>query len=165
MTLFELCQWLENTELGEAFLGSRYLYPFVEGIHLLGLALSVGLVLLTDLRLIGVYQRGVPVADILDQLRPWLVAGFILTFISGGLLFWPVAATLYESNIFRLKALLIVVAGINALLFEFRLGRRVAEWGQRETFPIGVRAAAWVSLSFWTTTIVLGRLYAYYPHF
>lgn len=163
MTLLELCQWLESTQLGETFLGSRYLYPLVQGIHLLGLALSVGLIIVTDLRLIGAFQRRVPVADILQQLRPWLLTGFILTFTSGALLFWPVAATLYFSTIFRIKLLLIVLAGINALVFELRLGRHVAEWGNAPVLPRSARFAGWTSLGFWVIAVVLGRLIAYYP--
>jgi hypothetical protein len=163
MSLLEICQWLENTELAVAFSESRYLYPLVEAFHVLGLSLSVGLIVLTDLRLIGAYQRRVPVADILQQLRPWLIAGFIATFISGALLFWPSAATLYASTVFRLKVIVMLLAAVNALAFELRLGRTVELWGQSATLPRAVKLAGWISLSFWTAAVVLGRLIAYYP--
>ena len=51
---------LEESSVGSAIAGSRYLFPILEGAHLIGLALAVGLIFLTDLRLLGVILRRVP---------------------------------------------------------------------------------------------------------
>src|SRR5581483_5480788 len=69
-TLLALAERIENTPFAVALAESRYAFPVVEGVHLIGLALSVGLIFLTDLRLVGVLFKDVPVPDVLRQLRP-----------------------------------------------------------------------------------------------
>ncbi len=126
----------------------------------MSLGLSPGLLAVTDLRLIG-FMRGRPVSDLLLPLRPWMLAGFALTFISGGLLFWSEAADVYVKPLFRLKLLFMAVAGANALYFELRMGRRVAEWDLQAVPPAAARFAGWTSLICWAATILCGRWVAY----
>ncbi|RYG01712.1 MAG: hypothetical protein EOO07_33840, partial [Chitinophagaceae bacterium] len=76
MTPTDLLQKMYDSPLGAALSESLYIYPLVEGTHLLSLALSFGLILFTDLRLVGVFLRDVPVNQVLQQLRPILLIGF-----------------------------------------------------------------------------------------
>src|SRR6202046_4598978 len=117
MTILEMCHRLQDSYFGTALLESQYVWLVIESIHVLSLSLSVGLLFITDLRLIGKFRRHEPVSDVLDQLRPWMLAGFAVMFLSGGLLFWSEAATVYASPWFRLKALFLLPAGADALLF------------------------------------------------
>jgi hypothetical protein len=87
----ELALQLSESTIGTTLRESLILFPLIEGIHLLGLALSFGLIFFTDLRLIGVFMTDVPVSRILLLLRRWIFTGFALTFISGFLLFWAEA--------------------------------------------------------------------------
>jgi len=163
MTLIQSFQWLQDTEPATALRESIYMFPLLEGTHLLGLALSVGLIVFTDLRLIGVWFRHVPVAAILQQLRPWVLWGFVATFVSGILLFASEAASMAHNPAFLLKLLFILLAGINALVFEVRFGARVVAWSQHARFPQGVRVAGWTSLTLWVVVIAFGRLIPYFP--
>ena len=54
MSLLSFFMWCENSAIGDAIRNSKWLFPFIEAIHLLGLAIIGGAVLVVDLRLFGV---------------------------------------------------------------------------------------------------------------
>ncbi len=161
MTIIQFLQTLHDSEFGTSVRESLYLFPLLEGVHLIGLALSVGLIIATDLRLIGVFLKQVPVRDVLHHLRPYVLVGFALTFITGIVLLWAEGPRIWEIPVFPLKLALIVVAGINALWFEFKFGRSAHIWGEQAQFPTGAKVAGWISLVSWTAVVILGRLIPY----
>lgn len=161
MSVIEFAQVLYDTELGTSIRESVYVFPILEGLHLIGLAFSVGLIFFTDLRLAGLFLPKVPVADILQQLRPWLLVGFALTIITGVLLFIAEAAKIISIPVFPIKILFILLAGINALWFELKWGRRVHEWGTQNSLPKAFKLAGWTSLVFWSVVVITGRLIPY----
>ena len=74
---------------------------------MLALSLSIGLVVITDLRLMGVVMRNRPASEIWSQFSPWMMSGFGVMFLTGGLLFWSHALSAYNSTAFRVKLLLL----------------------------------------------------------
>jgi hypothetical protein len=92
---------------------------------------------------------------------PPAFAGFVLMFITGGLLFWAEAATAYNSVHFWIKMALILLAGVNAGFFEFTTHKHVAEWDTEIVPPMRARMAGLTSLILWTAIIVTGRTMAY----
>jgi hypothetical protein len=163
-TLAELADALEGSTIGSAIAGSRYLFPIIEGAHLIGLALAVGLIFLTDLRLLGVILRKVPLEDVLRHLRPYVLTGIVVVFITGGLLVWAEASSVLFAPTFPIKMVLVVLGAINALYFEFVTARSPAVRADPAVLPRGARAAGWISLCVWTLVIICGRLIAYVPH-
>lgn len=159
MILFEICQWLQDSTLGTALRESRYMFPLVETTHVLGLAASVGIILMTDLRLIGATLTSEPVADVMKQLRAWMLSGFAVMFLSGGLLFWCEAEKLYSSPTFRAKLIFLFLAGVNALVFETTIGKSVLDWNK--IVPARAKFAGWASLICWAAVIIFGRWTAY----
>ena len=155
---------IEATPIGLAIAESRYAYLVIEGIHLIGLALAVGLLALTDLRLMGLILKNVPARDVVRQMRPWIFGGFAVILVSGGLLFWSAAGRLIDSPAFSIKLVLILLAGGNATWFEFFVSKRPPRAGDPAGLPRGARWAGFASLSLWTLVIVAGRLIAYLPH-
>src|SRR6185295_14600702 len=85
MTIVEWCKALEDTRVGEVVRETAF--PYVEGVHVLGLALSVGTVVWFDLRLLGATMRTRPVTEVFRNLKGRMIAGFSLMFLSGALLF------------------------------------------------------------------------------
>jgi hypothetical protein len=162
MSPVELARQLSDSAIGTALRESLILFPLIEGIHLLGLALSFGLIFFTDLRLIGLFMKDVPVSTILNGLRRWIFAGFALTFITGFLLFWAEAESMIENPAFLIKSAAVVVALINAVAFELAWGKRGAAWVDQAIAPVAARLAGWVSLTFWSAATVGGRLIPYY---
>jgi hypothetical protein len=162
-TLLALAERIEQSPVGAAIAESRYAFPVIEGVHLIGLSISVGLIFLTDLRLMGLLFTHVPVRDVIHHLRVYVLAGFALVFLSGGLLFWSEASMLIESPAFPFKMLFMVLAGINALYFELVLAKQDAVQENRPLLPNNVKWAGAASLFLWTLVIICGRLIPYLP--
>jgi hypothetical protein len=164
MTYADIVAWAERVEgsaIGMAIAESRYAFALIEGVHLIGLSIAVGLLIITDLRLMGLFLKRVPVDDVVRTLRPYVVGGFLAIFITGGLLFWSSAARMVTSPAFLIKLVLIVLAGLNAAYFELVIARRHAQRPDPLTLPRAYRYAGFASLSLWTLVIVFGRLIPY----
>ena len=161
MNLLPFFQWLEGTAGSLYIRESIMAYPIIETTHVLALCLFLGLIALLDLRLVGVGLRGVPVSEVAGRLLPWALFGFSLMLVSGLLLFYsgPVKAA---SNIFfRIKMLLIVLTGLNALLFHFTIYKRVASWDNAPSPPLRAKVAGVLSLVLWSGVVICGRMQAY----
>src|SRR5262245_32371273 len=110
MSLLECCQWIQDTQIATSFRESVYMFPVVEGIHVLGLSLSVGTVMWFDLRLCGIAMRNQPVSKVFGPIKPWMFSGFAVMVVSGVMLFLAHALECYQSIYFRTKAVLLVLA-------------------------------------------------------
>ena len=128
------CLWLENTGFAVALKESAYVFPIVEGTHLLGMSVSVGLILLLDLRLLRLAFRNEPVSRIMRQVAPWMTAGFALVFATGLALFAANATAAYGNWFFRLKLALVFVAGVNAAYYQVACFPKMAQWDWRRTY-------------------------------
>ncbi|MDF2960290.1 MAG: putative rane protein [Paenibacillus sp.] len=152
-----LVSLLESSDLSHAIRGNIWFYPAAEIFHLIGLTIFSGSAILLDIRLLGNCKR-LPLEMIASFLTRWAQAGFALTLISGVALYLNDPLAMIYSSAFRLKIILILVAGINAFIFHIRFFHKIAEQG------CGTPAAiipATVSLVLWILIIALGRLIAY----
>ncbi|HEY6529815.1 MAG TPA: DUF6644 family protein [Cellvibrionaceae bacterium] len=157
----ELLQYFYSSQWGEGLRESLYVYPLVEGVHLLSLSISFGFIALIDLRLLNILFRSVPIAVLLPQLRLWMLSGFAVTFVTGFLLTMAEGPMLLDIFVFPLKMLAIFIAAINALWFEYSYGRHINTWSARPSYPFGVKLSGAISLFTWTSVIILGRLIPY----
>lgn len=154
-------EWLGNTPWSVALLESYYVWPLVESTHVLTLALFVGMVVMMDLRLVGVAFRGVPVSAFTGRLLPWTRVGFAIMVATGLLLFYSSPLRYYHNLFFRIKVVLLVAAGLNVWLFHSRIHRSVASWDDAFRAPRVARVAGLVSIIAWTGVVLSGRLVAY----
>ncbi|MDO9213284.1 MAG: hypothetical protein Q8Q54_05155 [Methylococcales bacterium] len=161
MSLIEFAQLLYDSEMGTALRESIYAFPIVEGLHLIGLAFSFGLLMFIDLRLLGVFLESEPAQELLHSLRPWLLVGFVVTVITGILLFIATATKVILLPVFYIKLGFIVLAGINAVVFELKWGRNVDDWGAQSVLPNSIKYAGLASLVLWSVVIIAGRLIPY----
>lgn len=157
----DLCAWIADTSVGRGILESTLTFPIIEGFHLLGIALSVGVLCWFDLRLLGLVFRDYPVSKVWKQVMPVSLVGFSLMFVTGGLLFWAEAVTAYDSVHFWIKLGLILLAGANAAYFEFVTHPGISSWDNDPVPPRRARLAGLVSLTLWTAVIITGRTMAY----
>jgi uncharacterized protein DUF6644 len=157
----KFCQYLYDSKVGQGIRESVWVFPIVEGTHLLGIALSVGLLCWFDLRLLGLVLRDTPVSKVWQQVMPVAFVGFAVMFVSGLLLFWAEAITAFHSVHFWVKLLLLILAGVNALSFETTAHRNMAEWDMAPVPPLRARMTGAISLLLWTAIIITGRTMAY----
>src|ERR1700688_5319854 len=127
-SILEICQYIDATQSSTALRESFYVFPIVEGIHVISLAFSVGLVIWFDLRLAGLILRDQPVSAVFRPIRPFMLTGFGITFVSGALLFWSLAMRCYGSPFFWIKMALLLLAGVNIGINHFTIDRRQTEW-------------------------------------
>lgn len=156
------CAWLGDTAWSTALRESLWAYPIVDTVHVLGLIGFVGAAILLDLRLIGLALTGVPAAAVVERTRHVLFGGFAVMASTGLLLFGANPVKFAGNPFFQLKLVLLAVAGINALLFQAGVYRRIAIWNTSAATPPQARIAGWVSLAAWTAIIIAGRLIAFY---
>jgi hypothetical protein len=160
--LLHLCQWLHDSAIGTSIRESSYAFPIIETIHVLGITLLVGTVAVVDLRLLGILFKHEKVSSIVRQVLPLTWSGFVVMFASGLLLFWSEAEKAYANPLFRIKLVLLLLVGLNPLIFHSTVYRSVARWDDALVVPRQARMTAILSLTLWSATIVAGRAIAYF---
>jgi hypothetical protein len=88
----EIVQWFQDTALATSIRESAIVFPVILSLHLAGMGLFGGMILMTDLRLLGIAMTKRPVSDVVNGLRPWKHIGLTLTATCGILLLWSKAA-------------------------------------------------------------------------
>lgn len=137
---------------------SAFAYPAVNLLHVLGLVLLLGAMLLLDLRLLGVGRR-LPVPEVSALLTPLAAAGLLILLGTGALLFAADAAPLLRNPLFVPKMACIALGVINAIVFRFIWAGRLVHWDSVP--PLQARLQAGASLLLWVAAACLGRLLAY----
>lgn len=160
--LQHICQVFYDSHFGTMIRESDNAFPIIETIHVLSITLLFGTIAVLDLRMLGVVLRSISVARIARGVLPLTWAGFAVSLTSGFLLFWAEAAKNYPNPAFRAKMVLLLLAGLNPLIFHTGVYRRVSEWESLELSPWRARAAAVASLTLWSGVIVAGRAIAYF---
>ncbi len=149
---------LEASALGAWMRGSGWAYPVANLLHLLGLVLLIGPMLLLDLRLLGA-GRQFRVPAVSATLTPWAVAGLLLLLPSGAMMFAADAGPLLDNSLLQIKLLLIATGIANALVFRWLWSASLDDWDSRAPAPGRLQAA--LSALCWLAAGTLGRLIAY----
>ncbi len=161
MGILELCQWVEATWVGVYVRESLWGFQILTATHIAGIALSVGAFAWFDFRLLGIALQRMPVASVYRRIIPIATAGFVIAFVSGGLLFIGYAVPAYNNLAFRLKMTAIALAGLNALVYHFVTERGIVSWNSSPTPPTAAKLAGLFSQALWTGVILCGRMMAY----
>jgi hypothetical protein len=155
MDLLPLFQWFEATAIGTVVRESLWMFPVIECVHLLALALLGGSVLVVDLRLLGLGLLGEPVDQLAQKMHPWMTGALIAMIVTGVPMFLSEALKCYYSPPFWYKMGLLVLAAT----FAFTIRKRVLT---RHGGPVLRRLAALVSLALWFGVGFSGRWIAFY---
>jgi uncharacterized membrane protein len=140
---------------------SSWQFPVIESVHSLALSVMLWPAAILDLRLLDLVMRRRPVSQVAAQFLPWTWTGFIVMVLSGVVLFWSEAVKCYNSPFFRVKVILLAVAGINAFIFHFTVFRDAAQWDQNAATPWRAKLAGGFSLAVWIGVVAMGRALAY----
>ena len=153
MSLLEFCQWVQYSAPLVAMRSSPWFFPVIATIHLMGLAVIGGSVLVVDLRLLGLGLRRQPVAQLAQDAERWLFGSLLVMASTGILLFMCFATKYYYLTFFWVK----MAALFLVLVFTFSVRRRVAMADETRMSPVWSKVVALVSLSLWTTVAIGGR--------
>lgn len=152
---------LETSGVGRWMREALWAYPAVETVHIIGLALLFGTIVIVDLRLLGL-GRSVSAVAVTRNVLPWTLAGFGVAAVTGSLMFTAHAADFATLPIFLVKMTLIVLGGLNAAWLHVGALKNAGQWEVATLPPRRVRTAAAVSLLLWIGVIACGRLLAYF---
>lgn len=152
---------LEMSGVGRWMREALWAYPAVETVHIIGLALLFGTIVVVDLRLLGL-GRSVSASAVTRHVLPWTLAGFCIAAMTGALMFTSHAVEFLTQPVFLLKMSLIALGGVNAALLRAGALRSAGRWDLTVLPPPRVRVAAGLSLLLWTCVIACGRLLAYF---
>jgi len=153
MSVLPFFGWVQSLAVGESIRNSLWLFPAIESLHLLGLAVISGSILLVDMRLFGLGMRNQSVRQIARDAEPWFVTGLIWMLLSGSLLFTSEAIKCYRHWAFWLKMACLFLA----IIFTFTIRRRVTMADAATITPFKSRLVAIASLVLWSGVGFGGR--------
>ena len=148
---------LEASDIATRIRNSLYWFPLIESAHVLGLTLVFGTITIVDLRLLGLASTSRPFTAIASDVLKWTWLAFAVTVMTGLLMFVTNAGTYYNNASFRTKMALLVLSGVNMMVFELTASRSVQGWDRHAAAPAAGRIVAAVSLVLWLSVIFLGR--------
>ena len=154
---FEIWRWLEGTPVGSSVRESLWLFPAIETLHLLGMALLVVTIGAFDLRLMGLAIRGMRVSELARRLFPCAWTGLAVQVLTGALLFSSEATKMVVNPAFRLKMLLILLGGVHAVVFRWIACRDMPAWDEAGPTPLRGKVAGLASLLLWMGVVAAGR--------
>jgi hypothetical protein len=160
--LYNFCVWLQRSRIGAGMQNTLWPFPMMETFHIFGIVILVGSASILDLRLMGLVLKRESVSRLAKRTLPWAWAGFFVQVVTGFFLFATEAPKLYVSIPFRLKMLMIVVVGLNSLLFHSLMYRDVNSWDTAEETPLGAKVTGCFSILLWLGIITAGRWIAFY---
>lgn len=140
-----------------ALRGSAYVYPIVLSMHMIGLAFFGGMVLMTDMRLLGLTMRKRSVAEVVDLFRIPKRWGLLLIVTCGILLAGSKAEEYYYNAFFRTKLILLGAVLVHELVFRRGVYANPAALDRTPTVPASAKLAAALSLLLWTSIACCGR--------
>ena len=150
-------EWLEGLAWTTTIRESTWGYPMIETAHVASVVAFAGLVIMMDLRLVGVAFTHAPPMQIQRRLFPWQMLGFALIVITGIAIFWSKPLSYYGKGFLWVKMFLFVLAGINAgIIHLLTHNKPESAWNSP-----AARFAGAASLILWAGVLITGRLVAY----
>lgn len=157
MSLLSFAQSAQATDLFTAIRMSWYVYPSIMALHLIGIAMFGGMILMSNLRLRELALRNQPVSDVIQQLRIPKRVGFVMVATCGILLAGSKAEEYYYNPFFWTKMSLLILIAIHGLVFRSSVYKKVAEFDGSKKIPGRVKFAAGLSLLLWAGVACAGR--------
>lgn len=153
---------IQSIDFLTAFSESVLAYPIILSIHLTCIALFGGMILMTNLRLLGLNFMGLTITEMVSTLRLWKRAG-VIVMIATGLLLATCEAEKYAPNpFFWTKMVILGLIGVHAMIFRPIVYKQTKELDRSPVIPTKAKVAAILSLVLWIAMFTMGRLIAYW---
>lgn len=162
MSLYSIFESIQNTGLMTGVEQTPWVYPVIMATHLSCIALFGGMILMTDLRLLGVALRDQSIAEIVNGFRIYKRVGFVIMVTCGLLMAGSEAPSYYPNPYFWTKMTLLLLVGVHALIFKPIVYDHPEELDKSPVIPTRAKAAAVLSLMLWVSIPICGRLIGYY---
>ena len=158
--LILFAEWMRTTWLHQLMVQSPVAFTAAETIHFMALTILIGALLVVDLRGLGLLRR-MPLLEV-HKLVPFAIGAFFFNLATGLGFIFSNPENFFENVAVQLKMLLIVLAGINAIVFELAVFRPLLAGKSGIEEGAVVRITSGLSLLFWAAVLIFGRLIPYF---
>jgi hypothetical protein len=155
--LLSFAQWVQETGVAVFLRGSGIIYPLILSFHLAAIAMTVAMIIMCDLRLLGLALRRYSISDVYGQLRWPKVCGFLVILVCGLLLACSKAEEYYYNVFFWAKMSLLALIAVNSLVFRGSVYGNTAALDKAARLPGSAKLAAILSLVLWIGVVICGR--------
>lgn len=162
MSILSICQDIQSIGFLTEIRESALVYPTIMTTHLSCIALFGGMILMTDMRLMGLALKKYTVTEVVSGLRPWKRVGFCIMIAMGLLLAGSEAEKYYHNPFFWIKMSILCLVAVHALIFRPIVYNRTEEIDRSPVLPTRAKAAGVLSLVIWCGVLTFGRLIGYY---
>jgi hypothetical protein len=152
---------VQDTWISSFIRDTKWCFPAIEMVHLFGIVTLLGTMLAFDLRLMNVWLRRWPVSLLMKRLVPWTWVAFVVMVCTGTGLFISDPLRFFYNPSFRIKLVLIALAGLNALIFQLTAFRTLNKWDVACETPRGAKIAGFFSIVLWFGVVAAGRWIAF----
>jgi uncharacterized membrane protein len=160
--ILEFFRWVQSTDFMTFIRESGLTYPVIMSTHLTCIAIFGGMIVISDLRLLGVVLQDRPIADVINGLRWWKRIGFVIMVSMGIMLAGSKAVEYYPNPCFWVKMSFLALVGIHALIFRPTVYNHPEQLDASPVIPARAKAAAVLSLILWIGVLCNGRLIGYW---
>ncbi|MBN1239408.1 MAG: hypothetical protein JXB36_12975 [Gammaproteobacteria bacterium] len=154
-----IADWMQTTWINALALNYAWTWPTLETLHFIGMSLLIGAIIIMDLRLIGV-QRVIPSVSV-HTLLPIAFIGFGINLLTGIIFLFGDPNRYFINISFQIKMVLVLLAGLNALLYAVKVAPAMANAGPHDPTPGLAKAVGAASLLLWAGVLCFGRLIPY----
>src|SRR5665213_1649191 len=155
--IMQFAIWIENLALFTDIRGSGYEYPVILSLHLTGLAFFGGLIVITDLRMLGWILRDQPIASVVNALRWPKRIGFLWVATCGFLLAMSKAEGYFLNTFFQMKMTLLFLVFVHAMIFRPLVYNHPEKLDGLARIPARAKLAGALSLVLWFSLLSCGR--------
>jgi hypothetical protein len=159
--LHDLFFFVSELESSIALRESQYVWSWFEVAHVVCMCFFAGLIIMMDLRLLGVGNMQTPFTQLQKRLFPWQMAWMALSATTGSVLVFGDPMRFYANIFFWMKMLMMVIAAVNAMAFHYIAYFSVDSWDSARVPPFGAKLAGALGVMLWGFVIIAGRLIPY----
>ena len=157
MSVLDFYAWAEHSALGEWMRSYSSLFAIVEVVHLFGITLLLGTIYTVNFRLFGFALKSRSVAEVAEGLAAWTMAGYVLTFGTGIMLFSAEALKMHDSSVWAYKLAFL----FSGLIIQLTVSRFITKPGRADASPITAKLTAAFSILLWLGTGMIARIIAF----
>jgi len=160
--LRQFAEWLSTTFLS-VFIQNHnsWIIPTIQSIHIAGIGLVLGSVLMIDLRILGWAGMDQTLRQTTSRFGPWLTGALCLLLATGILMVIGEPVRELVTFSFWLKMLLVAVGTLTAAIFQIALWKHEQQWEETLVKRRSIQWLAILTFLIWVCIIILGRLIAY----
>jgi uncharacterized membrane protein len=144
-------RFFDDSWIGNLIADSNWLFPAIEAVHIVALALLLGAILVLNLRLLGLKLTSKPVGQLARELSPWVFCSLVIILATGVLLFASEAMKSYASVPFQIKMVML----FTAIVFHYTIYGRLTRADEAKS--AWAKLAAVISIVLWTGVGAAGR--------